>query len=75
MIVAAADDGRLLAYTDFKRHSGMESSETAKERLVFRFSEPAQVVAVTHDAKRIYAGGHDGVVHVLSAEGKLLARL
>ncbi len=75
VIVAAADDGRLLAYSDFKRHSGMESSETAKERQLGRFPEAMQAVAVTRDAKRIFAGGHDGIVHVMNGEGKVLAKL
>jgi WD40 repeat protein/mono/diheme cytochrome c family protein len=74
-IIAGGDDGWVLAYSDFKRHSGMESSETAKERQLFRLGEATATVAVSHDGERVFAGSHDGVVHVLNATGKLLARL
>jgi WD40 repeat protein len=73
--VAADDDGALLSFSEFKRHSGAQSSETARERQLGRWSEPLHAVAISRDAKQVFAGGQDGIVYVVKSDGKLVAKL
>jgi WD40 repeat protein len=75
LAIAADDDGGLFSFTEFKRHTGAQSSETARERLLGRWSEPLHAVAIGKDAKQIFASGQDGIVYVVNQDGKLLARL
>ncbi len=74
--VAAADEaGRLYGFTDFKRHTGEQSSATAKERSLGKWDDALHAVAISRDGKTLATGGEDGVVRVVDAEGKLLATL
>ncbi|MCI0746361.1 MAG: DUF1553 domain-containing protein [Verrucomicrobia subdivision 3 bacterium] len=74
-VLAVGDDGRLVSFTEFKRHSGAQSSDTARERQLGRWPEALHAVAVSGDGKRAFAGGQDGMVYCVSNEGKLLATL
>jgi mono/diheme cytochrome c family protein len=74
-VVAAADSGRLVAFTDFKRHSGAQSSDTARERELGRWPEALHAVAISADGKRVFAGGQDGIVYIVDSDAKLLAKL
>ncbi len=74
-IVASDDDGALLSFTEFKRHSGAQSSDTATERKLGRWTESLHAVTLSKDAKLIAAGGQDGIVYVVKNDGKLLAKL
>jgi WD40 repeat protein len=74
-VVAADEDGGLIRYSDFKRHTGAQSSETARERELGRWSEPLNAVTVNSNSTRIFAGGQDGVVYAVNGEGKLLTKL
>jgi hypothetical protein len=71
-IVAGDDSGGLYRFTDFKRHTGAQSSETANERQLAHWSEPIHAIAINHDASRIAAGGQDGIVYLTDREGKVL---
>ncbi|HEY0552407.1 MAG TPA: c-type cytochrome domain-containing protein, partial [Verrucomicrobiae bacterium] len=75
LVAASDDDGALLSYSEFKRHSGAQSSDTATERKLGRWSEPLHSVVVSKDGKLIAAGGQDGIVYVVKSDGKLLAKL
>jgi hypothetical protein len=75
MVVAAAEDGRLFSFTDFKRHSGAQSSDTARERELGNWPEALHAVAVTSDGKRVFTAGQDGIVYVVNSDKKPLARL
>ncbi len=75
VVAASDDDGALLSYSEFKRHSGAQSSDTATERKLGRWPEPLHSVAVSKDGKLIAAGGQDGIVYVVKGDGKLLAKL
>jgi mono/diheme cytochrome c family protein len=75
LVAASDDDGALLSYSEFKRHSGAQSSDTATERKLGRWSEPLHSVAVSKDGKLIAAGGQDGIVYVVKSDGKLLTKL
>jgi hypothetical protein len=75
MIVAATSNGGVFAYTNLKRHTGTERSKGGDEK---KISEPAGTVlslASTPDGATNFTGGHDGVVHAWSREGKLLTKL
>jgi mono/diheme cytochrome c family protein len=75
MIVAGTDGGALFTYRNVKAHSGRESSESGEERNVGEAGGTMHCLAVSPDAKTIFAGTHDGVVQAWSSEGKLLAKL
>ncbi len=74
-VVAAAGDGRLFRFSNFKRHTGEQSSATADESQLGHWPEPLHAVAVSADGQRVFAGGQDGAVYVVNHEGKQLARL
>ncbi len=74
-LAAADEDGRLYSFTDFKRHTGEQSSATAQERSLGKWNDAFQSVAISRDGKTLVAGGEDGVARVVSADGKLLATL
>jgi hypothetical protein len=70
--VAADEAGRLYTFKEFQRHGGAQSSETAQERQLGRWTEALHAVAVNTNGTRIAVGGQDGVVRVVDNEGKLL---
>ena len=74
-VAAADEDGGLHSFTDFKRHTGEQSSATANERSLGRWNDSLQSVAISRDGKTVVAGGEDGIVRVVNFEGKLLATL
>jgi WD40 repeat protein len=74
-VVAGAADGRLFSYSDFKRHSGAQSSDTGKERELGDWSEPLYGVAVTTDARHAFAADYDGNVYVVNSDRKLLGTI
>jgi mono/diheme cytochrome c family protein len=74
-VVAGADDGRLHSYTDFKRHSGAQSSDTGRERELGQWSEPIYAVTATADGARLFAGDYNGNVYIVNSDRKLLAKI
>lgn len=74
-VIAADQDGHLVSLSEFKRHTGGQSSETARERTLGSWTEPLHAVALSPDGRRAFAGGQDGIVYAVSLEGKLLATL
>ena len=73
-VFATDDDGALHAFTDFKRHTGAQSSDTAAVRQLGGGADALNVLAVSRDGKRIFAGGQNGAVRALKSDGTLLAR-
>ncbi len=74
-VVTADDSGRLLRFANFKRHTGEQSSATADEKQLGRWTESLHAVAVSADGKRAFAAGQDGMVYAVNSDGKLLATL
>ena len=74
-VAAADEDGRLYGFTDFKRHTGEQSSATANERSLGAWGDSLHAVAISRDGKTLATGGEGGVVRVVDAEGKLRATL
>jgi WD40 repeat protein/mono/diheme cytochrome c family protein len=73
--VVTDDRGGLHAFTDFKRHSGAQSSDTAKEKQLGRWNEALHVVALSPDGKKVFASGQDGIVYAVKSDAKLLAKI
>jgi hypothetical protein len=71
-IIAADDGGAVRRFTDFKRHTGAQSSETANERQIAKWTEPIHSLAINSDASRIAAGSEEGIIYVIDRDGKLL---
>lgn len=74
-VVASDDEGRLYSFSDFKRHTGEQSSATANEQSLGQWTAPQHAVAVSADGRTILVGGEDGRVRQVGADGKLLATL
>jgi len=75
VIVAATDGGDVFSYTNLKPHTGEQSSGGGDERKIGDANETVLCAATTSDAKVLFAGSHDGIVHVWNSERKLLAKL
>ena len=75
VIVATTDAGAAFTYRNLKAHTGKETSESGDERKLGEAGDAVLCVAAATDAKRIFAGTHDGAVQVWTSEGKLLAKL
>jgi WD40 repeat protein len=74
-VIAADQDGSAFSFEDFKRHTGAQSSATAKERRLGHWDEMLHAVAVTADGSMAFAGAEDGVVYAIGRDGDLKARL
>ena len=74
-IFAVTDAGGVFRYTNLKTHTGEQSSASGDERRLGDLADAAMCVAVSTDAKRICAGGHDGSVQIRDDDGKLLGTL
>lgn len=73
-LVSACEDGVPRVFTEFKTHSGRESSEGARERKLNEAEDVLNAVSVSRDGKTVYGGGHEGVVFVWDKDGKLQGR-
>ena len=68
---AVTDDGRLIRYSNFKPHTGAQSSATADDREIGSWEKPLHGVTVSGDGERIAAGAEDGSVYLVNREGKV----
>ncbi len=74
-IFAADDDGALLKFTDFKPHTGAQSSDTGNKRQLGKASVPLYCLAASADASIVCAGTADGHLLAWNKDGKLLTDL
>lgn len=70
-VFAAMDDGGLMKYTDFKAHTGAQSSESGQERRLGKVASTLYCLTVSADGGRIFAGSHDGQIFAWDKNGKL----
>jgi WD40 repeat protein len=70
--VATSDKGHVIRFSNFKLHTGAQSSETAEERVLRQTGEVLHTVSVSEDGSRVAAGGDDGKVYLLDRDGKEL---
>ncbi|MCC7374371.1 MAG: DUF1553 domain-containing protein [Verrucomicrobiales bacterium] len=73
-VVTGDDAGQVHSFSEFKPHTGEQSSATATERRLGAWPEIIHAVAISADGKSIFAGGQDGVVRALSSEGTVIAQ-
>ncbi len=74
-IHAVTDAGALMRYNNLKTHTGEQSSASGDERRLATLPDATLALSVSVDGSRIVASCHDGSVHVLDGDGKVLARL
>ena len=70
--ITTTDNGQVIRWSNFKAHTGAQSSETAEERSLGNWSKPLQSVTVAADGSVSAAGAEDGTVYLVDREGKLL---
>ncbi|HEX7860550.1 MAG TPA: DUF1549 domain-containing protein [Verrucomicrobiae bacterium] len=70
--VAVSDKGHIIRYSNFKLHTGAQSSDTGDERVLQSAGEPLHTVAISDDGSRIAAASAEGKVFVMDREGKSL---
>jgi WD40 repeat protein len=71
-LFAAEEAGGLLRYTDFKPHTGAQSSESATERRFEAAGATLYSISVSAAADRVFAGAHDGRIFGWNKDGKLI---
>lgn len=69
-LVAVTEKGGGSIYTELKKHDGAQRSDTAKQAKLASAGGMLYSVAVTGDAKRVFAGGDDGKVWLWDGAGK-----
>jgi WD40 repeat protein len=74
-LMSVCEDGFPRRMTDFKVHSGEQSSGGASDRAFDKAGDLLYSLAATADGKTVFAGCHDGLVYVWNAEGKVTATL
>lgn len=52
-VASVDEDGRLYGFTDFKRHTGEQSSATAKEKSLGKWTNSLHTVAISGDGKTV----------------------
>ncbi|PYK58857.1 MAG: hypothetical protein DME21_14780, partial [Verrucomicrobia bacterium] len=75
VIFAATDAGDVFSYSNLKAHTGEQSSSGGDEKKIGDANETVLSLATAPDTRTIFAGSHDGVVHVWNSARKLLAKL
>lgn len=66
-LAVATEKGTGSVYTAFTKHTGEQRSDTAKERRLEKVDDALTCLAITKDAKMVYAGGFGGKVYVWDA--------
>ncbi|TDU64529.1 WD domain G-beta repeat uncharacterized protein [Prosthecobacter fusiformis] len=69
-LVAVTEKGGGSIFTDLKKHDGAQRSETAKQTKLAGTGTMLYSVALTDDAKLIFAGADDGKVWIWDGSGK-----
>src|SRR5205085_2575165 len=70
-LFSACEDGSPRLFTEFKLHSGAESSEAARDQTFTSSGEMPYCLAALSNGKTVFAGCHDGFVYIWNKGGKL----
>lgn len=71
-IFAVTDAGGALRYTEFKAHSGAQSSDSGKERKYEAADITLHCLAASADGEKLFAGTDDGRILGWNKDGKLV---
>jgi len=74
-LFSICEDGSPHLFTDFKIHSGAESSDGARERTFGGAGELLYSLAAAANGKTVFSGAHDGNVYAWNGEGNLQGKL
>lgn len=74
-VFAVLEDGSLLKYTDFKTHTGAQSSDAGRERSLGHVDAALYCLTVSADGERVFAGTRDARILSWDKDGKLLVTL
>ena len=69
-LIAVTEKGSGSIYTELKKHDGAQRSDTAKQTKLSSTGNMLYSVAITGDAKKIFAGGDEGKVWLWDGAGK-----
>ena len=61
-LFSACEDGSPRVFTEFKTHSGAETSQGAQDRTLTKAGDMLYSLTVATNGKTLFAGGHDGSV-------------
>jgi WD40 repeat protein len=70
-LFAVTEDGAVLRYSDFKAHSGAQSSDSANERKFETADTTLHCMTASNDGQRLFAGTSDGRVLGWNKDGKI----
>jgi WD40 repeat protein len=68
------EGGTLWSFSDFKRHTGAQSSEAAHERALKDWDDELHIVSASADGKRIAVADDSGMVRLLDEAAKELKK-
>lgn len=66
-LAAVTEKGNGSVYTELTKHTGAQRSDTGKERKLTAVNENLTSVAITGDAKSVFAGAFNGKVYIWDA--------
>ena len=66
-LAVAMENGAGSVYTQLKKHTGAQSSDSAKEVKLNRVEDTLTSIGITNDGKLVYAGDFSGKVHIWDA--------
>lgn len=66
------EGGALWSFSEFKRHTGAQSSEAARDRSLKNWNEELHIAAASADGKKIAVADNNGIVRVLDENAKEL---
>jgi mono/diheme cytochrome c family protein len=75
VILATTDAGGVFTYKNLKTHSGEQSSASGDESRIGDAGDAVFCAATTADVGKVFAGTHDGFVHIWKSDGTRIARL
>ena len=74
-LVTTTEKGSGSIYRELVRHTGDQRSDTAKEQKLEGVNQMLYCVAITKDAKTIFAGAHDGAVYLWNGSGRSAGKI
>lgn len=74
-LFAVSENGLAQVFSDFKGHSGAQSSDDTRKRDYSSAGELLHCIAASEDGKRLFAGSDSGIIHIWDSNGKIKSRI